>query len=427
MVERDPGLLRRERPATWDSTDTGLRRNNVTRRFEEVGGFWVMRFSDVDLGFSRNTVSNRSMTTPQHWYDSSVKTEWANYLVVRGAPQHRVGSKKDYYHTTTTIKDAEHPDGEKVNDETAGSIDWKTVDDAIGWWDDTWANGGWVLLSESWVGQGADWAWNNGQDLLRIGVGTFDFVWGFGLSSTGFGFIAGIPLMAIGIDQIITGSMNLRYGRVGLNHSKFEDVVYQATGNEAAAILTPGLLSFGLGSLGSLGRAGVRLGGEGLVVVRNPSGLRVASALDDVTPLTSRMLSETQAGLLTRLDAGGGRLVLRAGEITTTDIAAFTLLRNTEYALIRTTEGQRQLLELGRMGGALPSNTRRLIIHSHPGGRRAILFGVSGDDVRALTALRQQWSLIVNSEGMVAAFGRNGETLILKQYLFGGWQYPVRP
>jgi hypothetical protein len=154
-------------------------------------------------------------------------------------------------------------------------------------------------------------------------------------------------------------------------------------------------------------------------------GLRVASAFDDVAPITGGPLSETQADLLSRLHAAGGRLALCTGEITTTDIAALTHHTGLEFALIRTSDGQRQLIELGRMGGDLPNNTRRLILHSHVGGRDVI--PPSGHDVRALARLGQRWSLIVNSEGTVARFDTSGEAVILKLYLFGGWRYPQRP
>jgi RHS repeat-associated protein len=162
-------------------------------------------------------------------------------------------------------------------------------------------------------------------------------------------------------------------------------------------------------------------------------GLRVASAFDDVTPLEGP-LSAGQAKLLSRLRDAAGRLTLRTGEITTTDIAALTGHTRAEFAVIRTTDGQRQLIQLGRMGGALPEDTARLIIHSHPGGTDAIRLGVSGDDVNALSVLARargattpQWSLIVNSDGTVAKFGASGEPILLKQYLFGGWRYPRRP
>jgi hypothetical protein len=117
---------------------------------------------------------------------------------------------------------------------------------------------------------------------------------------------------------------------------------------------------------------------------------------------------------------------LQTGEITTTDIAALTQNANTEFAVIRNAAGERQLIQLGTAGGDI-NDISRLIIHSHPGGIDAIRLGVSGADVSALGKLGQEWSLIVNSEGTVAAFGPAGDPVILKQWVFGGWQFPLRP
>ena len=74
------------------------------------------------------------------------------------------------------------------------------------------------------------------------------------MSLTGVGAIPGVPLMAIGIDQILTGGMNLRYGRVNQGFSVLEYGAYRATGSKTVAFLAPGVLSAGLGSVGSIGR-----------------------------------------------------------------------------------------------------------------------------------------------------------------------------
>jgi len=116
------------------------------------------------------------------------------------------------------------------------------------------------LLMDTWAGQAANWTWNNGQDVARIGFGTFDVILGGSMIWTGAGTLPGIGLIAIGLDQIATGSMNIRYGRVGQGFSVLEFGVYSATGNESAAILAPGVLSLGFGSAGSFGRLGVRAG-----------------------------------------------------------------------------------------------------------------------------------------------------------------------
>ena len=133
----------------------------------------------------------------------------------------------------------------------------------MSWWDDTWANVGYTLVEDTWAGRGASWVWNNGQDVARITFGVFDVAVGIGIFWTGAGTLPGVALMAIGIDQILTGSLNIRYGRVGKNFSVLEDWVYQGTGNETAAILAPGVLSLGVGTLGSAGRLGARMGALG--------------------------------------------------------------------------------------------------------------------------------------------------------------------
>jgi len=101
---------------------------------------------------------------------------------------------------------------------------------------------------------------------------------------TGAGTLPGIGLIALGLDQIATGSMNIRYGRINQGFSVVEFLVYRGTGNETAAILAPGVLSLGFGSAGSFGRLGVRAGagaaeGAGGFGVFNPFNMaRVAGA-----------------------------------------------------------------------------------------------------------------------------------------------------
>ncbi len=116
---------------------------------------------------------------------------------------------------------------------------------------------------DTWAGQAANWTWNNVQDVARIGFGTFDVSLGGSMIWTGACTLPGIGLIAIGLDQLATGAMNLRYGRIGQGFSIIEFGAYSATGDATLAILTPGLLSLGFWSLGSVGRAGVRAGAEG--------------------------------------------------------------------------------------------------------------------------------------------------------------------
>ena len=78
-------------------------------------------------------------------------------------------------------------------------------------WDDTWVNVGRFLLMDTWAGQAANWTWNNGQDVARIGFGTFDLVLGAGMVWTGAGTLPGIGLIAIGFIRIC------RAVRAGIN------------------------------------------------------------------------------------------------------------------------------------------------------------------------------------------------------------------
>ena len=59
------------------------------------------------------------------------------------------------------------------------------------WWDYTWANVGRFLLMDTWAGQGANWTWNNGQDVARIGFGVVDVGVGIGIFWTGVGTLPG--------------------------------------------------------------------------------------------------------------------------------------------------------------------------------------------------------------------------------------------
>ena len=162
-------------------------------------------------------------------------------------------------------------------------------------WDDAWLSTNWNAFSETWAGSAAIWAWNNGQDLARIGFGVVDVVAGIAMGTTGIGGVPGVALMYIGIDQILTGSLNLRYGRVGKNLSVIENAVFQATGNETLAVLTPGVLSLGLGWYGSIARAAAREGaagaaGAGGLTMLGGSPVRLASTADELSQLYNALI-----------------------------------------------------------------------------------------------------------------------------------------
>ena len=75
-------------------------------------------------------------------------------------------------------------------------------------------------------------------------------------SATSLGAIAGIPLAAVGVDQVITGARNIAYGK--RDRAGVEELVYAATGSETAAVLLPAAATL------SLWMIGPRLAGVGL-------------------------------------------------------------------------------------------------------------------------------------------------------------------
>lgn len=72
------------------------------------------------------------------------------------------------------------------------------------------------------------------------------------MGTTGVGGIPGVALICVGIDQILTGSLNRRYGRVGKNLSVIENAVFRNTGNETLAVMIPAATVFGINLLPSL-------------------------------------------------------------------------------------------------------------------------------------------------------------------------------
>jgi hypothetical protein len=109
-----------------------------------------------------------------------------------------------------------------------------------------------------------NWLERNGDELLRIGFGVFDVVAGFAIigGSYGAGVVPGVGLIALGLDQIITGLAN--WGDGTKTPSVFEYGGQQAALAAGASpdnaqfigSLTPAILSLGFGGWGSLARAG---------------------------------------------------------------------------------------------------------------------------------------------------------------------------
>ncbi len=142
------------------------------------------------------------------------------------------------------------------------------------------------LWQDFWRDPLGRWVSKHGGDVLRIGGGIFDVVIGFGLTDTGLGAIGGIPLMAIGIDQIYVGVNGLCNNPTP---SVFEYAGYttaQALGasestSQKVGAFTPAILSLafsGLGAWGS-GFTGARLASATRASLFNtgPRGTELAS------------------------------------------------------------------------------------------------------------------------------------------------------
>ena len=255
--------------------------------------------------------------------------------------------------------------------------------------------------------------------MARIGFGTFDVVLGVSMIWTGAGTVPGVGLIAVGLDQIATGSMNIRYGRVGQGFSIIEFGAYSATGNETVAILTPGLLSLGFGSWGSLGRLGARAGANmAMPAFRLEHGMyRGALMFEGVGALTAAEVAAARTSVgwwtLMRLRLGDVRVPAIAGSVTGgfhhSSIPAALLQRLANITAATRRESGLLLLENGRfvirLGGANrinPSGAKWFFAHTHPNGNLTLSFRGEmsfGSDVAVLSALRQPWAITVGPRG----------------------------
>ena len=134
--------------------------------------------------------------------------------------------------------------------------------------------------------------------------------------------------------------------------------------------------------------------------------------------------------LATKNNLGRGLAVVGKREVTATDIAILTQKTGHEYALVILKDNRRVIVDVGSYkGGTLPSNTKVLIMHSHPDdyGCGMAKF-ISEADVDALVFLEQRYSYMVTVDGTVYRFTRNtipnsvGEVVRKLGYI--GWVKP---
>ncbi len=248
---------------------------------------------------------------------------------------------------------------------------------------------------------------------------------------TGVGGIPGAALVFVGIDQIIQGSLNMRYGRVGKNLSVIEDFVFRNTGSEVLAVLTPGALSLGLGWYGSLARAAAReAAGMAMPAFRLEDGLYrgalMGTAVADLTAAEVAAARATESWwTLLRLRLGDARLpaFLRSlgdvrvpafagsgagGVFAAADVPVAYLHRLARISAATGRESGLLLLEngkfvirLGEVGFISPRNAKWFFAHTHPNGNLTLSFRgeQAACDVAAFSKLQQPWAIIVGQRG----------------------------
>lgn len=179
------------------------------------------------------------------------------------------------------------------------------------------------------------------------------------------------------------------------------------------------------GSLALLGALGVGLA-KGIVKRIKFNGPKIRNGSKD-EPFTFMMnkkkktLTEKQEGLLQRIDSKDypGKLMTVVGkrEVTPSDLASLTLKRNKEFALIINDKGETVLVQMvSYNGGKLPTNTKTLLMHSHPeGGGNEITKWVSKADINTLKTLNQEYSYIVDTNGTIYKFTQHTQPNTLGQ------------
>jgi hypothetical protein len=123
--------------------------------------------------------------------------------------------------------------------------------------------------------------------------------------------------------------------------------------------------------------------------------------------LRGGQLSERQVELDRKLAAAVDKMIIIGKrEVTATDLAALTKASGVEHALVILEDDTRALVRMeSYAGGKLPSNTKRLLMHSHPDdwGSGMARF-ISKNDIEAIISLKQEYSYMVTVDGTVYRF-----------------------
>jgi hypothetical protein len=146
------------------------------------------------------------------------------------------------------------------------------------------------------------------------------------------------------------------------------------------------------------------------------AGLGATAGVQIATDATPLAIPTGDSALLDRIRRAHGPLEVPTGTLRAQDLAAASRASGNEIALYRDRATKKRfVIELGPVGGEIPSNVR-LILHVQPGeGPFAVI--PSAIDRTTLSELRQKSSVVINSAGDYSI--RFGSTNLLDQ--------PIRP
>lgn len=171
------------------------------------------------------------------------------------------------------------------------------------------------------------------------------------------------------------------------------------------------------------GKKGVRVASG---VAEDPSEFVLSLRQGEITPRWQNFL----ARLASQDDFGIGLTEVGKREVTATDLAALTKITGHEHAIVILKDNRRVLIDMGSYkGGELPSDTKILLIHSHPddyesGGAKWI----TQEDVDALVHLDQRYSYMVTVDGTVYRFTKNtiphSVGKVVRELKYSGWVKP---
>jgi hypothetical protein len=174
-----------------------------------------------------DTTINEGVYLKTVWPDAWIEVDnhqYERYFVqLTGAPDSGSGSKQHGGNLTASFRSTTDPD-------------WETT--TLPWGDQSSKELNWPQSQY----------YNPADDYFRIISGVGEIVAGVTVllftAETGVGVVGGVALIAMGVDQVLTGVHNIRYGRVGHGFSVAEYGVYQVTGSVTAAVLIPAAAAF---------------------------------------------------------------------------------------------------------------------------------------------------------------------------------------